>query len=114
MANGTTLAGNTIKIHTFDGSDWTLAVDLPDYADTGLKVKAIRFIASGANDIMIIREGSLTGPEIFHANANDFAAAGEDHREEYGSRGTWMFPFIEADDITLGTAANAIVIFELA
>jgi hypothetical protein len=113
MAITQTLVGHCIKLTNFNTEDWSLAADLPQYADTGIKVRAIRFISSGANDIFVITEGSLTGPEIFHANANDFAAAGEDHREEYGD-GTWMFPYIDISDCTMGASASAIVIFELA
>jgi hypothetical protein len=114
MAITQTYTGRTLKLTNFNTEDWSIAANLPQQAGVGLKVKAIRFISSGANDVFIIRDGGIDAAAIFHANANDFAAAAEDHREEYGANGTWMFPVIDISDCTLGASASAIVIFELA
>lgn len=76
----------------------------------GLFVKAITFEPSGA-DTMVIREGSVTGPAIIRWSTLDT----NDQRVKYfGDRGQRMKFYIEGDDITLTTPANAKLIFDLA
>ena len=62
---------------------------------------------------MIVHEDNVDGPIIFKADADDFTAAGESVRYEYGE-GTWMFPVIDYSDCTIAASSSAAVIFEIA
>jgi hypothetical protein len=106
MANTTTLTGSTVTI-TLDGStNWVWSSELP-FPD-GVRLKWILFHPSAANDVLVIREASTSGAEIFRVKCS----ADTDDRVLY-YKGAFLRPVIKAADCTLGTAANARVTMEL-
>ena len=107
------LAANTTSISTngsyisiiLDGStDWSGAVD--GLIPAGRALLGIKFFPSAANDILVVRSGSATGPEIFHGK--DIQGGG---LADNGFNGRITTPYIKASDCTLGTPANARVMF---
>jgi len=65
------MAGNTfnrskvcLDIATID-SDWLWSDTWPGHGD-GVPVHSIHFIATGAADECVLRDGSITGPIVFH------------------------------------------------
>ena len=110
MATTTTEKGGFITI-IWDTAvtDWVYETELPQFPNK-IKVKSIQFNPSAANDVFVMREGSLVGTEIINVICADVT----DQRVKYFGEGTWMKPYIEADDLTFGVLANARVTIELA
>ena len=68
----------------------------------GLALTAFMFKPSAANDVAKLREGALTGQIIFDSVSVDGGTLVRYYP------GTYLVkPYIEYDDLTLGTAANA-------
>lgn len=123
MANTTKITDRFLQVKGLD-ADWTTPGDLPGFKKSGIQVKRITFHPSGANDVMIIKNGkgdqataaaaiatTATAPEIMHVKCTDDT----DQRALYfGERGQRMWPFIDISDCTFSNAANARVEFELA
>jgi hypothetical protein len=112
MANTTTITGNFIAVTGLD-ADWDGMAEctglLYDQNLGAMKVASIRFDPSAIADIMVIKEGSATGPVIFQKQV----ASLSDNTPFYYA-GRRMRPFIDIGDCTLGVAANAAVVIELA
>lgn len=70
MANTINFDGTAIDISTID-SDWNWYDTLTAFATSkpGISVESIDFKAGATDDECIIRNGSATGPVIFHKQA---------------------------------------------
>ena len=80
------------------GASWNSMTHFPG----GLKVRAIKFYPSAANDILIVRSNSATGAVI--AEMKDTTGGGSSDTGFDG--GTWLFPYILITDQTWNTPAN--------
>jgi len=111
-ANTTTIDGSIIQIiphSTFD-ADWIWSTELSEHNHmNGIVIRSIQFNPSAANDIMIIHEAGVDGPNIFHVKCT----ADTDQRIKYFNPPLHCAPVIDASDCTLGTPANARVLIEL-
>lgn len=88
------------------GGDWDSKTSFPG----GLKVKSIKFFPSAANDILVVRDGSVTGPIM--AKMKDTTGGGS---ADVGfGDGVWMYPYIKYADCTFNTGTSVIVMFNLA
>ncbi len=67
MANTFTRTKGTLMISDID-SDWLWSTTFPGNLQ-GIAVQSIHFIAHAAANICVLRDGSLTGPIVFHRNA---------------------------------------------
>lgn len=103
LAANTTLIsqdGSKMSI-TLDGStDWNGKTDgkMPN----GRGLIAIKFFPSALNDVLVVRDTSATGPELFRAK--DTAGGG---LTDNSFGGLVCYPYIKPGDCTLGTPANA-------
>jgi len=104
-ANSTSISSDGSKVSIIlDGStDWNGATD--GQMPRGRGLIAIKFFPSAANDVLVVRDGSATGPEIFHGK--DVPGGG---LADGTFGGLVSYPYIHASDCTLGTPANARVI----
>lgn len=102
MANVTTIAGNAITVSGLD-ADWIWSADTP--FTPGIKLHSISFTPSAANDILIVNDESISGPELFREKADTVETTVQYYH------GKWVKPCIDISDCTLGTAANARVTF---
>lgn len=113
MATVTRERGRFIEITWLTAvTDWVFEDELNDafVALGAIKVKSILFNPSGA-DTFVIREGGLTGPIIMNVKPT----ATTDQRVKYfGDEGTWMKPYIEADNQTFADFTLVSVVLELA
>ena len=115
MANAvhTTLAGATMTIE-YEGSGadwwWNVADDTTKYPafPNGLKVRWIHFHPSGANDVLIVHEQGIDGPEIMRCKCT----ADTDDRIHYLD-GEWIRPVIDLSDCTFGTIGNVRITMQL-
>lgn len=98
MSNTTTIQGPIITISGLD-ADWIWSTDT--VFTNGIKVHSIRFHPSAANDVMIINDHSIGGPEVFRVKCS----GDTDDRVQYYD-GAWLQPCIDISDCTLSTAAN--------
>ncbi len=64
MANTFIRGYNSFNITDVD-SDWLWSTHWPGH-DQGIPVWSIHFWGTGANDACVIRDGSITGPVVFH------------------------------------------------
>lgn len=103
-----TKSGNVVEITTLD-ADWNYTSTFTTgYENThGIRVQAIIFYPSAANDILALEEGS-DGPEIFPVKCNDTY----DQRVLY-LNGARIKPYFDESDSTIGTAANAKIVIIL-
>lgn len=117
MANTTTINWPFITVVLDGSTDWTLSATgdasgsttkLSSMANSGLKLKSIRFHPSGANDVMIVHENGLDGADIFYAKCSGDTS---DKVQYYG--GAWVNPLIDASDLTLSSAADAKITFHV-
>jgi hypothetical protein len=104
MANTTVVTGKQIRITVLD-ADWIWTTEIGNVA----RLSSITFIPSAANDRMLIHEASIDGAELFDTGV----VSGTDARTKYFDGGFRCVPVIDISDCTLGTAANAKVIFEV-
>ena len=117
MAN-TTKEGTGVVTIVPDGiTDWVWSGDLsfPINGTGGLRVSAIEFKASAANDVMVVRDRTATGPILFTitvASTAEDAANRETYSGPKGS-GKTMYPYINHSDCTFSNAANCLIRFEL-
>lgn len=110
MAHATVLKGRTIEITwPTTGGDWNIVDDLPGFAKSGLKVANVRFQASAANDTLVIREGSYTGPASFFKISSGIA----DPKEGMFEGGGRIFPYILYADQVFSVPADISVIINL-
>lgn len=107
MAVATLYYGTTFEVASLD-ANWTMANETHITSAKGIRIKSIWFVPSGANDVMVIRDGSATGPRMFYGIALN---ASEPIRWSYD--GAIKKPYIQQSDLTLAASANARVIFDL-
>lgn len=69
-------------------------------------IKSIQFIPGAASDRMIVRDGSLTGAEIFDSGV--CAAGGVPIFEQVEG---WYSPYIEYDNLTVSSGHKLIIDF---
>ena len=110
MANTTTVKNRIVQITGLD-VDWHWNVELPDFSGLdAISVRRISFRPSAANDVMIIHDGTIDGVSVFEVKC----AADTDDRIKYFNPPERMAPVIDISDCTLGVAADAKVIIEIA
>jgi hypothetical protein len=105
MANTTTVFGRMVEITGLD-SNWVWSVDLPVYLQNS-QLRRVKFRASAATDVLVIRAGSTTGPRVFQRdNVAQTQCMGE-----FGPQ-SGINPALAIADCTLSVAANASVMLE--
>ena len=107
-------SGNVIELTNLD-ADWSWTTTFPDAVGTkreynhGIRVQTIIFYPSAANDILVLEEGSDTGPEIFPIKCADTY----DQRAMPPLNGIRIKPVFDYTDSTIGTPANAKIVIIL-
>ena len=105
MANTTTQHGNFIEITPDGATDWSAMGDIGHK----LKLSAIQFNPSAANDVLIIRENGIDSAAIFNATA---VGSAQVLARDY-THPKWCNPTIDASDCTFGTAGNVRILLEI-
>lgn len=78
-----------------------------DCYPVGLALTGVKFEPSAANDVLKVRDGALTGP----IRVNMTAITGDALKDTFlGNK--LVKPYVEYDDLTLNTAANATIWLE--
>jgi len=96
----TELWGKRFLSLTLDGTDWVCS--------KAIRVKGVLVFPSAANDTLVMREGSLTGPIMSKLKAG--AAALEVGQYFYGDFP--IQPAIKHSECTWGTVGSVIISFE--
>lgn len=111
MANTTTYYGNTVQVILDGSTDWDFETDVEADIGTreGFSLYSIRFIPIAVGDRMIIHNGGIDNPPVFDSGIVVDTAC---HIQYYNSRYR-LHPIIDASDLTLDTAANARLYFDL-
>ena len=99
-ANSVDYDDNFISIVLDGTTDWDSTVAFP----LGIRVAAVEFYPSTANDVVVIRNKTATGVVVFKAKSIDGGALALPF-----SKARWK-PYIKASDQTQGTPANALII----
>lgn len=110
MAAVTTVNGNLVQVtytNTTD-DDWNHSTDA-GFAQ-GFKVRAIQWLPGAGNDILIVTDGSNSGPAIVHWKAS---AATDTKQIIFGSPGVSCKPYIDYGNGTYAGAAAQKIIFVL-
>ena len=109
-ASATSKSGNVIQVtFTGAGGDWVWSTN-GGYTGDGIKVRAIEWLPSAANDILVVNEGGADGPSIVHWKAGGIS---DSKQITYGS-GVWMKPYIDFTDCTFTTTTTTKVMFIIA
>lgn len=108
MAVATKYYGTTFEVASLD-TDWTMADETGMVSAKGVRINSIWFVPSGADDIMIIRDGSATGPIMFRCHVASITTV--DAKHHYN--GAIKKPYIQQSDLTLAASANARVLFDV-
>jgi hypothetical protein len=79
-----------------------------------INVQSITFIPTAANDKCVITEGPGSGGPVIYEGVSIQTTSGVvvEDRQVF-PRGQWMCPYFDLSKSTLGTPANAVIIFEL-
>lgn len=115
MANTTVMSGRTITITGLD-ADWYVDAEFPavnGIDHPGLMVKRITIVPSATDDVAVIRNNRDGTATTGFMIKEIFADARDVKTKDFGE-GQQMWPFIDISAWTLGTAANAAVMIELA
>ena len=111
MANtaDTTKDGNVINVtYSGSGDDW-------NYSDDGgysvMKIRAIIWLPSGANDILVINNEGIDGASIVHWKAS---AITDTKQMAFGGDGVRFKPHIDLTDCTYADLTITKIIFILA
>jgi len=102
MSNTTLVGSRSITITGLD-ADWLAGTDV-DWSK--IFVKSITFVPSAQNDRLILRDGSITGGEIFDSGL----AADTTPIVEYYDPPEVCTPVMDQSECTFGTAASCKVI----
>ena len=105
MANTITKSKGMLNLSALD-SDWLWSTTYPGHLQ-GIPIWSIAIKAHAAGTICILREGSLTGPIVFH---RECVAVGDQVPSYYG--GELIQLVLEFSDGTYG--ANAVICIKLA
>jgi hypothetical protein len=84
-----------------------IGMKLDDIFPDGLQLNAIKFYASAANDVLVVRNGSATGAVISKLKS----VTGDTLKEWIDSKCLYK-PYITYANCTFGTPANAITWLE--
>ena len=108
MAATTTTSGKvvTITYTNTDDDDWNYSTDAG--LTSGMYVRAILWYPTSANDILIITEGSNSGPAIVHWNA---VTQYKEIFVSFGSPGIHLKPYIDYGNCTFSGAATQKITF---
>lgn len=109
MANtaDTTLNGNFVQVgYSGNGDDWSHSTDA-GFAN-GMHVRAIQWLPSGTDDILVINDGGVDGPSIVHWKAT---AATDDKHIVFLSPGKRFKPYIDLTDCTFNDLTATKIIF---
>jgi len=102
-----TIGNGVINItYAGGGADWDSKTHFPG----GLKVKAIKFFPSAANDVLKVRDGSASGS--FIAIMKDALNAGSCDMS-FGE-GIWCCPYIVIGDQTFNTKTSIVIMIMIA
>ena len=106
-ANTITHSGNVIEITNID-SDWTWTDTLTALTD-GIWVKSIQFNPGATDDVLVIKEGSDTGPKILYFKCVDTY----DQRCKYFNHrnNVLLKPVFDYSDSTISAGASIIIIY---
>jgi len=116
MANVVTLDNGFITLVLDSNFVWStdkvtagrlIGMKLDDIFPEGLQLNAIKFYASAANDVLVVRNGSATGPIISKLKS----VTGDTLKEWIDSKCLYK-PYITYANCTFGTPANAITWLE--
>ena len=101
MATENELNG-TLEI-TVIAADWDYKASKPTAWPVQPRINFIRFKPGSANDIIVVKDGSATGPVICYLKATD-----TEPRCQYFS-GTRHNPFVDFSDCTLNTNHSLVI-----
>lgn len=104
MANTTTVGANTITIVLDGSTDWSYETDT-EFTE-GIKVSSVQFMPSAINDVFIARDGSASGAILHDSGVVASVRPWYDPVDPP----QWERLYIDATDLTLDTAASALVI----
>ena len=110
MAATAKAPGNVVEVgqHTiYINPDGKTDFNLADWFPNGIRLTAIKFHHSSANDRLVLREGSADGP-TFHVKA-----ASSSHRETFGSPRRYKI-YMKAKDCHFEEPKNAFIMLEFA
>jgi len=102
MAATVNKVGRTIELTVID-ADWVWSDSVPDKGIGGIPIATISFTPGAANDVMIIKEASATGPSMFEATC----LTAEPRVLDYF--GVKHKPFLDFSECTL-TAGHKVII----
>jgi len=104
MANTTVVTGKVVQITGLD-ADWEWNTDLPDILKNR-PLASVLYKAHGANDVFVLRNGSITGAKVFNVkSAGDTSFLFRQfHRDEQVS------PVFESTDLTVGGATAMVIL----
>ena len=104
MANTVTYTGNVITIIPDGTTDYDSSTEFP----YGVRLGAIKFYGSAANDVLEVTHGAAAGPII--SKMKDVTPSGA---KDTFPNGLDCKPYIDVSDCTFNTAANIRIILEL-
>jgi len=103
MANTTVTTGKIVNVTGLD-ADWIWSTDLPAHLQDK-PLASVEYSPHGANDVFVLRNGSVTGAKCFHVKCT----GDTDQRVRYYTRDEAVSPAFESSDLTIG-GANALLI----
>lgn len=114
MANEsvTLKSGHVVQItYTGTGADWVYSTSTDGDFSVVMRVRAIQWLPSAADDYIAINEGGVDGPSIV-----DWKAGGATDTKQitFGSSGVPLHPYIDTDDCSFTTTTSTKIIFILA
>ena len=107
MALATAYYGTTFEI-TGPDANWNITTESHIASAKGVRIVSIWFVPSGANDVLVIRDGSASGPAMFYGKALN---ASEPVKHYY--KGGIKKPYIQQADCSFAASANVRVIMDL-
>lgn len=113
MANTADTArnGKVIQVsYSGTGADWNYSTNGGFVSGTHMAIRAIIWLPSGANDILIINNGGNDGASIVDWKAS---AVTDTKQIVFGYPGVKLQPYIDLSDCTFGTVTSTKIIFIL-
>ena len=98
----------TVGIVTAVPADTSTAYNMGTSFPNGVYLTSIQFVPSQAADVLVVRNGSATGPII----AKFYSVDGGPQVKYFGGKRVFRPYILNTDNTIGGTATNAMVIFE--